>query len=540
MDLLRKSALLAAAMLVMLAPNPAPAQVKGGERESQVSHEPTESGGGAYARKPRERARGLSGRATWGKDGAIRIVLLRWPQPGERRDLSMKVRVMNEGSEDFVLQTSDEWAVRTEKAARIVAAWRRDSPEETSVIPPYNAAEISLHLQDRPRHAIVALEYRSTQLEQLVEVKVPYLEATPKLTAPPALPVAALSDPAERRVRVSAVVGANGRPEEIFVLSPPAGTDKYGLRDAAAQAIRTWVFEPALENSVPQQGLVEQTFVFTNRVATRAQLPVPLPGAFEKLSRILRETYPGVRTLRVAKGFVVNEGVRAGAPGMARAFLLRLGEQAPGKSTWASVVAMALQRRQTAAGCECTEWAAQPQAAEEFLRQVASRLGVEVTEIVHFVPQGETIVPSGSAEEESAGRWRQDTIRNMLLAELRDAATETPPGAKPPRTDMPTEDEFTKPFEPYLVAGDVRPPEKLSSAPVVYPAAARQARVQGKVILETIIDANGDVTDVKVLRSVPELDESAKDAVCCWKYRPATIGGKAVPVYFTVVVEFKL
>jgi protein TonB len=74
-----------------------------------------------------------------------------------------------------------------------------------------------------------------------------------------------------------------------------------------------------------------------------------------------------------------------------------------------------------------------------------------------------------------------------------------------------------------------------------YPEAARKARMEGVVILEAIITASGSVEEVKVLKSVnPLLDASAFRAVQQWRYRPATLNGRAVRVYLTVTVTFNL
>jgi protein TonB len=74
-----------------------------------------------------------------------------------------------------------------------------------------------------------------------------------------------------------------------------------------------------------------------------------------------------------------------------------------------------------------------------------------------------------------------------------------------------------------------------------YPEAARKARMEGVVILEAIITADGNVEDVRVLKSVnPLLDASAVRAVGQWKYKPATLNGRAVRVYLTVTVTFRL
>jgi protein TonB len=95
--------------------------------------------------------------------------------------------------------------------------------------------------------------------------------------------------------------------------------------------------------------------------------------------------------------------------------------------------------------------------------------------------------------------------------------------------------------EPLRVGGDVKAPQLVNRVEPSYPEAARKARMEGVVILEAIITANGNVEDVKVLKSVnPLLDAAATRAVQQWKYRPATLNGRAVRVYLTVTVTFNL
>ena len=94
--------------------------------------------------------------------------------------------------------------------------------------------------------------------------------------------------------------------------------------------------------------------------------------------------------------------------------------------------------------------------------------------------------------------------------------------------------------EPILVVGDVRPPELILKIQPEYPEMARRARIEGKVIVEAIINAQGDVENVPVLRSIPLLDGAAIAAVKKWKYKPAMQHGRPVKVFFTVVVDFTL
>lgn len=88
--------------------------------------------------------------------------------------------------------------------------------------------------------------------------------------------------------------------------------------------------------------------------------------------------------------------------------------------------------------------------------------------------------------------------------------------------------------------GEIKPPKLIKQVPPKYPEVARQARVEGNVLLEAKTDEEGSVIDAKVLRSVPILDQAAIDAVKQWKYEPLIFDGKARKVLFTVTVRFIL
>jgi protein TonB len=53
-------------------------------------------------------------------------------------------------------------------------------------------------------------------------------------------------------------------------------------------------------------------------------------------------------------------------------------------------------------------------------------------------------------------------------------------------------------------------------------------------------DEQGNVARIKVLQSIPELDQAAIDALRQWKYEPVIIDGKPKAVVFTVTISFKL
>jgi TonB family protein len=90
------------------------------------------------------------------------------------------------------------------------------------------------------------------------------------------------------------------------------------------------------------------------------------------------------------------------------------------------------------------------------------------------------------------------------------------------------------------VGGAIKEPRKIKDVRPAYPDIAKQARVQGVVILECIVGADGRVVEVKVLRGIPLLDAAALEAVSQWRYEPTYVDGKAVPVIMTVTVSFRL
>lgn len=98
-----------------------------------------------------------------------------------------------------------------------------------------------------------------------------------------------------------------------------------------------------------------------------------------------------------------------------------------------------------------------------------------------------------------------------------------------------------EPVEPVVRAiGDVKPPRLVRRVEPDYPGIAREARIEGTVILEATTDVYGRVIGVRVLRSVALLDEAALAAVRQWEYEPLMVNGRPRPVTFTVTVRFVL
>jgi periplasmic protein TonB len=86
----------------------------------------------------------------------------------------------------------------------------------------------------------------------------------------------------------------------------------------------------------------------------------------------------------------------------------------------------------------------------------------------------------------------------------------------------------------------IKEPKRISGLPPEYPKIARDAHVEGIVILEAVIDERGEVGRIKVLRSQPLLEQAAITAVQQWRYTPTLLNGVPVSVLMTITVNFTL
>ena len=76
--------------------------------------------------------------------------------------------------------------------------------------------------------------------------------------------------------------------------------------------------------------------------------------------------------------------------------------------------------------------------------------------------------------------------------------------------------------------------------PPEYPEDARQAGVQGTVVLNAVVNPQGAVTGVKFVSGPEQLSPAAIDAVRWWRYEPYLVNGEPATVETTVAVDFRL
>ena len=89
--------------------------------------------------------------------------------------------------------------------------------------------------------------------------------------------------------------------------------------------------------------------------------------------------------------------------------------------------------------------------------------------------------------------------------------------------------------------GDVTTPRLIGEVKPQYTAAALQAKVQGEVLMECVVKADGTVGETKVVKSLhPDLDQAAVNAASQWRFEPGMRNGKPVNVLVTIAMAFTL
>jgi len=106
-----------------------------------------------------------------------------------------------------------------------------------------------------------------------------------------------------------------------------------------------------------------------------------------------------------------------------------------------------------------------------------------------------------------------------------------PPPPPPPQQPAPQ--------GPVMVGGDVKPPKTVSAVPVEYPEIARQAGVQGSVVVRIVIDKAGNVTEARALSGPALLRDAAVRALRQRKYAPSKLNGNPISVVMLVTIQFR-
>lgn len=96
------------------------------------------------------------------------------------------------------------------------------------------------------------------------------------------------------------------------------------------------------------------------------------------------------------------------------------------------------------------------------------------------------------------------------------------------------------PKRPIRVGGEVKAPRLIVRVEPIYPPLLKKARVSGDVVIDAVIDTQGNVVEMHAVSGERLLIPPAMDALRRWKYEPTVLGGQAFPVELQVTIEFRL
>lgn len=111
--------------------------------------------------------------------------------------------------------------------------------------------------------------------------------------------------------------------------------------------------------------------------------------------------------------------------------------------------------------------------------------------------------------------------------------------ASPPPQPIPQKEE-TKPPVRVVVGGFVQQANLIYASRPIYPVLAKQARIQGEVVLDAIISKDGTVENLELRSGHPLLVPAAMEAVRQWRYRPTLLNREPVEVMTRITVNFSL
>jgi TonB family protein len=129
-------------------------------------------------------------------------------------------------------------------------------------------------------------------------------------------------------------------------------------------------------------------------------------------------------------------------------------------------------------------------------------------------------------------------VRSLAPGKLHDAPPDFPATSGQFGTAGQVDDEKNRIFQ---AGEDITPPKGVYTPAAPYTQQARRRGIEGTVALDIVVDASGNVSDVKVAKSLdPGLDANAVKTVRNWRFEPGTRDGRAVRVAVHVEINFKL
>lgn len=132
-------------------------------------------------------------------------------------------------------------------------------------------------------------------------------------------------------------------------------------------------------------------------------------------------------------------------------------------------------------------------------------------------------VPGLQSEGPGSGLWQ-------MAGQARFAPPPPPPEPpRPPRT-----------IPRLVIGGGVQQARLVYQVTPLYPPLARQARIEGRVVFQAVISAQGLIESLRLVEGHPLLAQAAADAVRQWRYRPTLLNGEPCVVDTVIEVKFTL
>jgi TonB family protein len=413
------------------------------------------------------------------------------PTTSENDALNWDNSIMNEGGAGSLFsRPADDWYFETAGGELVEVRPGSMAPEREREIALRDEIRLPVRMSRAVSGPIVGVEWRTADAVMRFDVTNAYRPPEPVNVVMPRY-VGSLLARAEKGERATVKVFLNidegGRVRSALVVAPDPAHDPGEYGKEVVNSMLQWKFSPATEEGTAAPSHIVQTFYFNGDVEGQAVYALPAGQLQEAVKKFLDAPGSGVRVVPVGTGWDIHED--------SMLTRVRISDAAaPGSSTMSVTAESRVALSRT--GCTCALGFPDPRGAGKWLERFRKKSGLQPgrTEMVLH-------------QEEPA--WKDTSARPA-------------------------------PGEPLMVGDTILPPQLLAKVRPEYPLGARAAGVEGKVILEAIINTEGCVEEMKILRSIPQLDEAAARAVCQWKYKPALKDGKPVRVYFTVIVDFSI
>ena len=109
-----------------------------------------------------------------------------------------------------------------------------------------------------------------------------------------------------------------------------------------------------------------------------------------------------------------------------------------------------------------------------------------------------------------------------------------------PKTYVPIAPTAPAPKAPIRVGGRIMPPRQIHAPEPGYPPLAKQAKIQGEVVIDAVIDSQGNVVQMQVVSGHPLLLSAALDTLRKWRYQPTYLNEEPISIQLYVTIRFRL